>query len=66
MKIVINGLEKQFNDDDSIYDILESLSINSDIMAVAVNMNIIKKVLWTSYRLKDGDCLEFLEFVGGG
>jgi len=66
MQIIINGEKKQYRPDDNIATILTSLSIHSDIMAVAVNMNIVKKDLWDSYKLKDGDRLEFLEFVGGG
>ena len=63
MQIIINGEKKQYRPDDNIATILTSLSIHSDIMAVAVNMNIVKKDLWDSYKLKDGDCLEFLEFL---
>ncbi len=66
MQIIINGEKKKCRPDENIATILTSLSIHSDIMAVAVNMNIVKKDLWNTYRLKDGDKLEFLEFVGGG
>ncbi|RLA73954.1 MAG: thiamine biosynthesis protein ThiS [Epsilonproteobacteria bacterium] len=66
MNIIINGVEKQFEKNDSIDKILKILCINSEIMAVSINMNIIKKDMWQTYKLKSGDKIEFLEFVGGG
>ena len=35
-------------------------------MAVAINMQVIKKSLWESYVLQNGDEIEILDFVGGG
>ena len=66
MKLVVNGKELEFKDNITIYDILKSLHIEDKVMAVAVNMQIVKKENWISYSPKEGDKLEFLHFVGGG
>ena len=35
-------------------------------MAIAVNTQVVKKPLWESYILQNGDEVEILDFVGGG
>ena len=66
MKIVVNGKELNVKDDITILELLKDLNIDSKVMAVAVNMNIVKKDQWSSYSPKEGDKLELLHFVGGG
>lgn len=52
--------------DANLYELIEFLKISDKVMAAAVNMNIVKKDDWESYRLQDGDKIELLNFVGGG
>jgi len=66
MNIIINGQTKEFKEDSSLNDVLNELSLNGKVMAAAVNMDIVKQDSWSSYKLKDGDKLELLDFVGGG
>ena len=66
MKIVINGVAKEFETDISLEKLLSELSLIGKVMAAAVNMEIVKQDSWGSYKLKDGDKLELLDFVGGG
>ncbi|MFA6760205.1 MAG: sulfur carrier protein ThiS [Sulfuricurvum sp.] len=66
MKLSINGKEMEFEDDLSVADVLAKLNIESSVMAVALNMNIVKQDEWRSIKPQDGDSLEFLDFVGGG
>ena len=66
MNIIINGESKTFNDDMTLESVLEQLSLVGKVMAAAVNMEIVKQDVWTEYKLKDGDKLELLDFVGGG
>jgi sulfur carrier protein len=46
--------------------LIEFLSIKVGVMAVAVNMNIVKKDDWDSFKLSQDDKVELLQFVGGG
>jgi sulfur carrier protein len=66
MKLIVNGHEKEFQDNTTLLVVLEKLDLIDKVMAAAVNMNIIKQDSWDSYILKDGDKLELLDFVGGG
>ena len=66
MKLIVNGHEKEFQDNTTLLEVLEKLNLRGKVMAAAVNMDIIKQDSWDSYVLKDGDKLELLDFVGGG
>ncbi len=66
MKIIINSQKMEFEDGVTIDDILEYLKIKEKAMAVAVNMQIIKKDDWGSFSPKENDKIEVLQFVGGG
>lgn len=66
MQIIVNGQDKHYPNEMSIQDVLEELNLTGKVMAAAVNMDIVKQNNWSSYKLKDGDKLELLDFVGGG
>jgi len=66
MKLIINGKEREFEDSFSIEQILDKLQIKDKAMAVAVNMEIVKKDKWDSFIPKENDKIEILQFVGGG
>jgi len=66
MQIIVNGQDKHYPNEMSIQDVLEELNLTGKVMAAAVNMGIVKQNNWSSYKLKDGDKLELLDFVGGG
>ena len=66
MKITVNGKELMLQDNITIKQLLEKLKIESKVMAVAVNMNIVKQDNWDSFTPKEGDKIELLHFVGGG
>ncbi len=66
MLVTINGEKKKIAPNSTIKDILHQLHIEDRVMAVAVNMQIVKKEQWESFRPKEGDKIEFLGFTGGG
>ncbi len=66
MKLIVNGHEKEFDENTTLLQVLEKLDLVGKVMAAAVNMEIVKQDTWQSYVLKDGDKLELLDFVGGG
>lgn len=66
MQLLINGEDKQFDDNVTLQEIITSLQIEDKVMAAAINMEIVKKNEWKSYIPKDNDKLELLQFVGGG
>jgi sulfur carrier protein len=66
MTLIINGEEKNFQEGISLQEIITSLKIEDKVMAAAVNMEIVKKNEWTTYKPENDDKLELLQFVGGG
>lgn len=65
MQITLNGKVCEI-ESCTILALLHKLNITKKAMAIAINTQVIKKPLWESYVLKDGDCVEILDFVGGG
>lgn len=66
MTLTINGSAHTFGAPLSLSEIMRELGIEAKVQACAVNMQIIKKDLWSSFYPKNGDVLELLSFVGGG
>ncbi|MGE4455424.1 MAG: sulfur carrier protein ThiS [Arcobacteraceae bacterium] len=66
MNLVINGETFSFESGKTIFDIMTELKIIDKVMAVAVNMNIVKKEEWSSFVPQENDKIELLQFVGGG
>ena len=66
INVIINGEEKQYKDEITLIDMMNELGIADQVMAAAVNMNIVKQALWNEHVLNDGDKIELLDFVGGG
>ncbi|NLC28065.1 MAG: sulfur carrier protein ThiS [Campylobacteraceae bacterium] len=65
MEITVNGKIMQ-TDAKTIETLMQNLGIKEKVMATALNMEVVKKEVWSSTFLKNGDKIEFLEFVGGG
>ncbi len=65
MQLIINGEPKQTSSK-TIQELLFELGIEDKVMAAAVNMDVVKKDMWSSFQLNENDRVEFLQFVGGG
>lgn len=66
MNLTVNGEARNFEQEVSLVQIMKQLKIEDQVMAAAVNMEVVKKELWDDYMPKDGDKIEMLHFVGGG
>ena len=66
MNVVVNGKELEIKENTTIQELLKQLKIEQKVMAVAVNMEIVKKDKWSEHKIKENDKLELLHFVGGG
>lgn len=65
MKIFLNGEEIK-TEAKTLNDLIEKYKIETQVMAAAVNMEIVKKDDWNKFELKENDKVELLRFVGGG
>ena len=66
MKIKVNGEIREFPQGATLLSLIQSLGLESKVMAAAVNMEIVKQDAWDKAVLNDGDTIELLDFVGGG
>jgi sulfur carrier protein len=66
MKVIINGTQKETKEQTTLLELLKELALEENVMAAAVNMQIVKQNEWDTFRLQEGDKLELLDFVGGG
>ncbi len=66
MKIQLNGEEYTTKGAQNVIELLSELNIMPERVAVEVNLKILKKDEYPSYKLKEDDKLEIVSFVGGG
>jgi sulfur carrier protein len=66
MRIIVNGAILEKSNAATVSELLRELLINSDRVAVEVNLTIIKKEAYSTFKLNDGDKVEIVNFVGGG
>jgi sulfur carrier protein len=65
MKIVVNG-KVENTDQDTILNYILEKNLEPKTVIVEYNFKIVKKDTWNNVKIKDGDNLEILNFVGGG
>jgi len=67
MKLFINGDERTFDlPSATLAELIESLGMKSDRVAVELNRDIVPRDRWPATTLNEGDRLEIVHFVGGG
>ncbi|MCI9411598.1 MAG: sulfur carrier protein ThiS [Eubacterium sp.] len=64
--IILNGKEKEQYSDLSLTELLELEGYDSRKIAVEINGEIISKSIYNETRVKSGDKVEVVSFVGGG
>ena len=66
MKIRINGDHRDFTEPLTLAELITTLGIKADRVAVELNREIVQRTKWTDIALREGDKLEIVHFVGGG
>ena len=66
IKIILNGKSKSLLKKTSVYDLLRSLKLSTDKVAIELNKEIINKKIIKSLYLKNKDKIEIVHFIGGG
>ena len=67
MRIQINGEPREFPQSSlSLNELLDTLSLPPQRIAVELNKAIVPRSLWEKTTLKEGDQIEIVHFVGGG
>ena len=66
MKLVVNGDPYDVPGPVTIAGLLQRLDIDSRRVAVERNLVVLKRALFDTTELSDGDQIEIVNFVGGG
>jgi thiamine biosynthesis protein ThiS len=66
LNIIVNGNETHLPEGSVIKDLIASLELNPQRLAVELNRKIIRRAEWDSTMLSEGDRVEIVHFVGGG
>lgn len=64
--ILLNGERREFPQPMTISALLESLNIDSRVVAVEYNRAIIKRARYPEVLVEEGSEVEIVAFVGGG
>ena len=66
MKISVNGQDKEITAGINLGQLLDTLQLNAECVAVECNLEVIERGAFATTQLNDGDSLEIVSFVGGG
>jgi len=66
LNLTVNGKPHEHCGDSTIPALLTEFGANSAHTALTVNGELVVSKDWENHRLRDGDAVEVLTFVGGG
>lgn len=66
MNIQLNGEQKEITNVRTVADLLDSLGIGRERVAVEINLDIVPRARHAEHAINDGDRIEIVQFVGGG
>lgn len=66
MRLLINGIDRQVDDVQTVADLLAFLGHSGRHAAVEVNLEVVPKARHAEHRLHEGDRVEIVTLVGGG
>ena len=67
MKIIVNGNETEIKDSIAVTDLLVEQNVKMpEMVSVELNGEFLRREVFESTIIKDGDKVEFLYFMGGG
>jgi thiamine biosynthesis protein ThiS len=66
ISIHLNGEPRSAREGQTILDLLRSLEIDPQRVAIELDRRIVKQPNWAATELRDGAEVEIVQFVGGG
>ena len=64
--IQLNGEPREVKESISLPELIASLSLKPEQVAVEVNQKVVRRAQWESTTLEEADKVEIVHFVGGG
>lgn len=66
MTVFVNSKQQPLDEGSTVAALLEVLGLMQRRVAVEVNTELVTKNEWPQFKLKEGDRIEIVSFVGGG
>ena len=66
IKIILNGKPNEIKADMTVSDLLTKWRMRPELVTVEINENILQKLDYDSTKIKEGDKVEFIFYMGGG
>jgi len=66
LRIQVNGQLREAEDSVNLRDLIESLDLKPEQIAIELNQTVIRRMHWQSTILREDDKVEIVHFVGGG
>ena len=66
MIIQVNGEPREVKENMSLPELVAALSLKAEQVAIELNQSVVRRAQWESTRLREGDKVEIVHFVGGG
>ena len=66
MRIEVNGKSREVADGTSVEDLLRELELDTRLVVVELNREIVRRTERSDVGLQPGDRVEIVHFVGGG
>jgi sulfur carrier protein len=66
MNVVVNGENKEVVNSTNLFELLKTLDLPTERVAVELNKEVIRRKHWETTDVKDADKIEIVHFVGGG
>ncbi len=66
MNITVNGEIRSLEADTSLVQLLETLGLEGQRIAVEVNRDIVPRSEYSEFRLSENDTIEIVNAIGGG
>jgi thiamine biosynthesis protein ThiS len=66
LEIVLNGEKRSISGGTTVAELVRTLDLPGERVAVERNLEVVRRVDWDSVLLEAGDRVEVVHFVGGG
>jgi len=66
ISIELNGQAHTMVDGDSVQDLIDTLSLTNQALAIAVNRVVVPRAKWREHRFASGDRVDIVRAIGGG
>jgi thiamine biosynthesis protein ThiS len=66
LRININGEPREVKDNLSLPELISSLNLRPEQIAIELNQIVIRRAQWQGTTLRENDKVEIVHFVGGG